>query len=71
MTAMCYYNYRERERDKNKKERYRKMTMKERKMRIEELENKLFMLNMVDRWTDRIRTLVAETEKELRELKAA
>lgn len=47
------------------------MTMKERKMRIEELENKLFMLNMVDHWTDRIRTLVAETEKELRELKAA
>lgn len=47
------------------------MTMKERKERIEELERKLFMLEMVDHWTDRIRTLIAEAEKELKVLKAA
>lgn len=46
------------------------MTMKERKERIEELEGRKFMINMVDRWTDRDRELLNAINKELRELKA-
>lgn len=45
------------------------MTKTERKERIERLENRLFLLNMVDRWTNEDRRIMNEIEKELRELK--
>ena len=45
------------------------MTKVERKERIEALENRLFILNMVDRWTTEDRENIRKIETELRELK--
>ena len=45
------------------------MTKVERKERIEALENRLFLLNMVDRWTNEDRENIRKIETELRELK--
>ena len=45
------------------------MTMKERKERIEELEERIFMLNMIDLSTYEERMMIEKCEKELRELK--
>ena len=45
------------------------MTRVEREKRIERLENRLFLLNMVDRWTNEDRENVRKIETELRELK--
>ena len=45
------------------------MTKTERKERIERLENRLFLIRMVDRWTNEDRRIMNEIEKELRELK--
>ena len=46
------------------------MSRKEIKERIEKLENRQFMLNMVDRWTNEDRRLAWEIENEIRNLKA-
>lgn len=44
------------------------MTKFERKERIEALENRLFILNMVDRWTTEDRENIRKIEEELKEL---
>lgn len=45
-----------------------KMTVQEIKERIEQLKNRLFMMNMIDRWTNEDRQTVNEMEDELHEL---
>ena len=45
------------------------MTNEERTKKIEELENKIFSLNMIDYWTERQFELNRKLEKELSELK--
>lgn len=45
------------------------MTRVEREKRIENLKNRLFLLNMVDRWTNEDRENIRKIEEELRELK--
>ena len=58
----------ERERDiKERKEK--KMTKEEIMKKIEQLQNRLFMINMIDRWTNEDRRSMEETEDEIRELK--
>ena len=64
---MLLYNQ-ERERE-IKKGKVKTMTKVERKERIEALENRLFILNMVDRWTTEDRENIRKIETELRELK--
>ena len=64
---MLLYNQ-ERERE-IKKGKVETMTRVEREKRIERLENRLFLLNMVDRWTNEDRENVRKIETELRELK--
>lgn len=44
------------------------MTVQEIKERIEQLKNRLFMMNMIDRWTNEDRQTVNEMEDELHEL---
>lgn len=44
------------------------MTRVEREKRIENLKNRLFLLNMVDRWTNEDRDNIRKIEEELREL---
>lgn len=44
------------------------MTVKEIKERIEQLKNRLFMMNMIDRWTNEDRERVNRIENELHEL---
>lgn len=44
------------------------MTVQEIKEKIRQLENRLFMMNMVDRWTNEDRRKVDEMESELHEL---
>ena len=44
------------------------MTVQEIKERIEQLKNRLFMMNMIDRWTNEDRQTVNEMEEELHEL---
>ena len=44
------------------------MTRVEREKRIESLKNRLFLLNMVDRWTNEDRDNIRKIEEELREL---
>lgn len=44
------------------------MTRVEREKRIENLKNRLFFLNMVDRWTNEDRDNIRKIEEELREL---
>ena len=46
------------------------MTRQEIEKKIEELENRQFMLNMVDRWTNEQRRLAWEISDEIRNLKA-
>lgn len=46
------------------------MSKKERKERIEALETRLFLIKMVDRWTNRERELYHQVVNELDELKA-
>lgn len=65
--SMLLYNQ-ERERE-IKKGKVKTMTKVERKERIEALENRLFILNMVDRWTTEDRENIRKIETELRELK--
>ena len=45
-----------------------KMTVQEIKERIEQLKNRLFIMNMIDRWTNEDRQTVNEMEDELHEL---
>ena len=45
------------------------MTNEERTKKIEELENRIFFLNMIDCWTERQIELSRKLEKELSELK--
>lgn len=45
------------------------MTRIEKEERIERLENRLFLLKMVDRWTNEDRENIRKIETELRELK--
>lgn len=45
------------------------MTRIEREERIERLENRLFLLKMVDRWTTEDKENIRKIEIELRELK--
>ena len=45
------------------------MTRVEREKRIENLKNRLFLLNMVDRWTNEDRENIRKIEEELKELK--
>ena len=44
------------------------MTKNEILTKIDSIKSRLFMLNMVDRWTDRTRDTVAKLERELTEL---
>ncbi len=44
------------------------MTVQEIKEKIEQLQNRLFMMNMIDRWTNEDRQTVNEMEEELHEL---
>lgn len=44
------------------------MTVQEIKERIEQLKNRLFMMNMIDRWTNEDRQTVDKMENELHEL---
>lgn len=44
------------------------MTVQEIKERIEQLKNRLFMMNMIDRWTNEDRQTVNRMEDELYEL---
>lgn len=44
------------------------MTVREIKERIEQLKNRLFMMNMIDRWTNEDRQTVDRMENELHEL---
>lgn len=44
------------------------MTIQEIKERIEQLKNRLFMMNMIDRWTNEDRQIVNKMEDELHEL---
>ena len=59
---MLYYNC------KKKRKEVLKMTVQEIKEKIRQLENRLFMMNMVDRWTNEDRRKVDEMESELHEL---
>ena len=47
------------------------MTTKEIKEKIEQLKNRLFLMNMIDRWTNEDRRTVQEIEDELRNLEMA
>lgn len=64
--SMLLYNQ-ERERE-IKKGKVETMTRVEREKRIESLKNRLFLLNMVDRWTNEDRDNIRKIEEELREL---
>ena len=44
------------------------MTVQEIKEKIRQLENRLFMMNMIDRWTNEDRQTVDRMENELHEL---
>lgn len=59
---MLYYNC------KRKRKEVLKMTVQEIKERIEQLKNRLFMMNMIDRWTNEDRQTVDRMENELHEL---
>ena len=63
---MLLYNQ-ERERE-IKKGKVETMTRVEREKRIENLKNRLFLLNMVDRWTNEDRDNIRKIEEELKEL---
>ena len=63
---MLLYNQ-ERERE-IKKGKVETMTRVEREKRIESLKNRLFLLNMVDRWTNEDRDNIRKIEEELKEL---
>ena len=39
--------------------------------KLEVLENRLFLINMIDRWTNEDRKILGEVEKEIAEVKAA
>ena len=45
------------------------MTKEEIMKKIEQLQNRLFMINMIDRWTNEDRRRMEETKDEIRELK--
>ena len=45
------------------------MRTNELKTRLEKLENRLFELNMIDRWTPKVARLVRETEIEIEDIK--
>ena len=45
------------------------MRINELKERLERLENNLFMMNMIDRWTYEDRRRVSELEREIDEIK--
>lgn len=59
---MLYYNC------KRERKEVLKMTVQEIKERIEQLKNRLFMMNMIDRWTNEDRQTVDRMENELHEL---
>lgn len=46
------------------------MTVKEIKEKIEQLKNRLFMMNMIDRWTSEDEQMVNRLQNELHELEA-
>jgi len=45
------------------------MKINELRERLERLENNLFMMNMIDRWTSADRKRVAELEREIDEIR--
>ena len=59
---MLYYNC------KRERKEVLKMTVQEIKEKIEQLKNRLFMMNMIDRWTNEDRQTVDRMENELHEL---
>ena len=59
---MLYYNC------KRERKKVNKMTVQEIKERIEQLKNRLFMMNMIDRWTSEDERRVDAMENELHEL---
>lgn len=59
---MLYYNC------KKERKEVLKMTVQEIKEKIRQLENRLFMMNMIDRWTNEDRQTVDRMENELHEL---
>lgn len=59
---MLYYNC------KRERKEVLKMTVQEIKEKIEQLKNRLFMMNMIDRWTIEDERRVNAMENELHEL---
>lgn len=45
------------------------MKREEREERVRKIENQLFMMNMIDRWTAADRKRIEQLEEELKELK--
>ena len=64
LNSICYNTGRKRERKEDKE-----MTREEIKKEIERLEEREFMINMVDRWTYEDRKALNVIEKRLKELK--
>jgi formate-dependent nitrite reductase cytochrome c552 subunit len=60
--SMLYYNC------KRKGKEVLKMTVEEIKKRIEQLKNRLFMMNMIDRWTVEDEQRVEQLTNEMHEL---
>lgn len=66
---MLYYNQKERDRQIEREDK----TMKREDLlkKLEVLENRRFLINMIDRWTNEDRKNLREVEKEIAEVKAA
>ncbi len=66
---MLYYNQKERDRQIERENK----TMKREDLlkKLEVLENRLFLINMIDRWTNEDRKILREVEEEIAEVKAA
>lgn len=66
---MLYYNQKERDRQIEREDK----TMKREDLlkKLEALENRRFLINMIDRWTNEDRKNLREVEKEIAEIKAA
>ena len=67
---MLYYIQKERGNKIKGKDKVNTMTRVEMDKRMKELEQREFIIWMVDRWTDRERRLLADIEREKKELKA-
>lgn len=66
---MWYLIIRDKEEDNKKESEENKMKREEREERIQKLESQIFMIYMIDRWTNENRKRLAALEEELKELK--